>query len=68
VSSSSYQDLKKVIESLSVSELKNNIEEIDRVFQNIVEKNQKDLMASLALVETFLVDTLEEKKNLKDVA
>ncbi len=65
---SSYNDLKKIIESLSVLELKSNVEEIDRVFQSIIEENQKDIVASMDLVESFLVETLEDHKQLKDVA
>jgi hypothetical protein len=55
---SSYQDLKMLINSKLESAEK--WDEVDSMFQKIIQENQEDIIPSLDLIQNYLIEALNE--------
>lgn len=61
----SYKDLKFVIEKIDTH---SGLEDLDKVFSEIISNESEDLIPCLKLVEDFLIHSLDSHKELKKVS
>jgi hypothetical protein len=61
----SFKDLKLVVEKIDAY---SGIEDLDKVFSEIISSESEDLIPCLKLVEDFLIHSLDSHKELKKVS
>ncbi len=66
----SFKDLKSLIESdlMQGIESRQSLENLDKIFSEIISGDSQDLIPSLQLVEEFLIQSLDSHKMLKKVS